>query len=148
MPDLNKCMLMGRLVRDPDLRYLPSNTAVVSLSIAINRRWKNQAGESQEETTYLDAESFGKQGEVINQYFRKGDPIFIEGRIKQDVWQDRDGNNRSKLKVVVESFEFLKGRTDRTDRPSDEPRGRGDTGGRLAGARTQADDDDDSRIPF
>ena len=146
MPNLNRVSLMGNLTREIELRFLPSNTAVASFGLAINRRWKNQAGESQEETTYLDAESFGKQGEVINQYFRKGDPIFIEGRIKQDVWQDRDGNNRSKLKVVVESFEFLKGRTDRTDRPSDEPRGRGDASAKLAGAAHQPVDDDD--IPF
>lgn len=149
MPNLNKTMLMGNLTRDPELRYLPSNTAVVSLSIAINRRWKNQAGESQEETTFLDAESFGKQGEVINQYFRKGDPIFIEGRIKQDVWQDRDGNNRSKLKVVVESFEFLKGKADRDSAPSPSRREDDRRPARSAGTR-QAEDmgQDDDDIPF
>lgn len=127
MPNLNRVMLMGNLTRDPELRYLPSNTAVVSLGLAINRRWRNQQGESQEETTFVDCESFGRQAEVINQYLRKGRPIFIEGRLKLDQWQDRDGNNRSKLKVIVERFEFIDSRPD----------GDGDGGGGGGGGGQQ-----------
>lgn len=112
MPNLNKVMLMGNLTRDPELRYLPSNMAVVNIGLAINRRWKNQQGESQEDTTFVDCEAFGRTAEVINQYLRKGRPIYVEGRLKLDQWQDRDGNNRSKLKVVVESFEFIDSRSD------------------------------------
>lgn len=110
MANFNKVLLMGNLTRDPELRYLPSNTAVVSLGLAVNRQWRNQQGEQQEETTFIDCESFGRQAEVINQYLRKGRPIFIEGRLKLDQWQDREGNNRSKLKVVVESFQFVDSR--------------------------------------
>jgi single-strand DNA-binding protein len=110
MPNLNKVMLMGNLTRDPELRYLPSNMPVVSIGLAINRRWRNQQGEQQEETTFVDCESFGKQAEVINQYLRKGRPIFIEGRLKLDQWQDKEGHNRSRLKVVIESFEFVDSR--------------------------------------
>ena len=110
MPNLNKVMLMGNLTRDPELRYLPSNTAVVNIGLAINRRWRNQQNEQQEETTFVDCEAFGRTAEVINQYLRKGRPLFIEGRLKLDQWQDREGQNRSKMKVVVETFQFVDSR--------------------------------------
>ena len=110
MPNLNRVMLMGNLTRDPELRYTPNNTAVTSVGLAVNRRWRNQQGESQEETTFVDCEAWGRQAEVINEYMRKGKPIYIEGRLRLDQWQDRDGNNRSKLKIVVENFQFLDSR--------------------------------------
>jgi len=110
MPNLNRVMLMGNLTRDPELRYLPTNnTPVVNVGIAINRTWRNQQGEQQEETSFIDCECFGRRAEVINQYLRKGKPVYVEGRLKLDQWQDRDGNNRSKLKVVIENFEFIDG---------------------------------------
>ena len=112
MANLNRVFLMGNLTRDPELRYLPSNTAVANIGVAVNRRWRNQQGEQQEETTFVDCESFGRQAEVINQYLRKGRPIFIEGRLKLDQWQDKDGGNRSKIKVLVERFEFIDSKTD------------------------------------
>jgi single-strand DNA-binding protein len=107
MPNLNRVMLMGNLTRDPELRYLPSNMPVVALGLAINRRWKNQQGEQQEEVTFVDCEAFGRTAEVINQYLKKGRPIFIEGRLKLDQWQDKEGNKRAKMKVIVEGFEFI-----------------------------------------
>ena len=107
MPNLNRVMLMGNLTRDPELRYTPNNTAVCQIGMAINRRWKDQNGEQKEEVTFIDCEAWGRTGEVINQYLRKGRPIYLEGRLKLDQWQDKEGNNRSKLKVVVESFEFI-----------------------------------------
>ncbi|MCC7146140.1 MAG: single-stranded DNA-binding protein [Phycisphaeraceae bacterium] len=110
MPNLNKVMLMGNMTRDPELRYLPSNTAVVSFGLAITRRWRNQQGETQEETTFVDCDAFGRSAETINQYLRKGRPVFIEGRLRLDQWTDREGNNRSKLKVVVEQFQFVDSR--------------------------------------
>ena len=112
MANLNRVLLMGNLTRDPELRHLPSNTAVVRLGLAVNRRWRNQQGEQQEETTFVDCEAFGRQAEVINQYLRKGRPIFIEGRLRLDQWQDKDGNNRSKMKVIVENFQFVDSRSD------------------------------------
>lgn len=110
MPNLNRVMLMGNLTRDPELRYTPNNTAVTGIGLAVNRRWRNQQGESQEETTFVDCEAWGRQAEVINEYMRKGRPLYVEGRLRLDQWQDRDGNNRSKLKVVVETFQFLDSR--------------------------------------
>ena len=107
MPNLNRVMLMGNLTRDPELRFLPSGSAIVGFGLAINRKWKDQSGEAQEEVTFVDVEGFGKTAEVINQYLKKGRPVYIEGRLKLDQWQDKEGKNRSKLKVVIESFQFI-----------------------------------------
>jgi len=110
MPNLNKVLLMGNLCRDPELRHLPSGMAVTSLSLAVNRKWKNQQGEQHEEVTFVDLEAFGKPAETINQYLKKGSGVFIEGRLQLDQWTDKDGNKRSKMKVVVESFQFIDGK--------------------------------------
>jgi len=108
MPNLNKVMLMGNLTRDPELRYTSSNMAVANLGLAVNRRWTNrQTNQQQEETTFVDCEAWGRQAEVLNQYLRKGRPVFIEGRLKLDQWQDQQGNNRSKMRVVIENFQFI-----------------------------------------
>lgn len=110
MPNLNMVLLMGNLTRDPELRYLPSNTPVANIGIAVNRRWRNQQGEQQEEVLFVDCEAFGRTAESINQYLRKGRPIFIEGRLKLDQWTDKEGQNRSKMKVVIETFQFVDSR--------------------------------------
>lgn len=107
MPNLNKVLLMGNLTRDPELRFTSGNTAVGAISLAVNRRWKNQAGEQQEEVTFVDCEAWGKTAEVLNQYLKKGAPVFVEGRLKLDQWQDKEGQKRSRLKVVIENFQFL-----------------------------------------
>lgn len=111
MPNLNKVMLMGNLTRDPELRYTPNNTPVTKIGLAVNRRWRNQqTGEQQEETTFVDCTAFGRTAEVLNEYLQKGRPLFIEGRLRLDQWQDKDGNNRSKLEVIIENFQFIDSR--------------------------------------
>src|SRR5262245_9035760 len=111
MANLNKVMLMGNLTRDPQLKYLPNQTPVVEFGLAVNRRWKGPNGEDREETTFVDISAFGRTGEVINQYFTKGKPIFIEGRLKYDQWEDKQGGGkRSKITVVIENFQFVGGR--------------------------------------
>ena len=107
MASLNKVMVMGNLTRDPQLSYLPSQTAVVEFGLAISRRFKKQDGTQGEEVCFVDCQMFGKRAEVVNQYFKKGTPIFVEGRLKFDSWQGQDGQKRSKLRVFVENFEFL-----------------------------------------
>ena len=108
MASFNKVILMGNLTRDPQLKYLPSQTAVVEFGLACNRKFKTQAGEDKEEVTFVDCTAFGKTGELINQYFTKGKPIFIEGRLKFDQWEDKQGGGkRSKLTVVIENFQFV-----------------------------------------
>ena len=111
MASFNKVLLMGNLTRDPQLKYLPSQTAVVEFGVACNRKFRTANGEDREEVTFVDVTSFGKQAEVINQYFQKGKPIFIEGRLEYDQWEDKQGGGkRHKLTVVIESFEFVGGR--------------------------------------
>lgn len=110
MGNYNKVLLMGNITRDIEVRHLPtSNTAVAQIGLAVNRRWRDQnTNEMREEVTFIDCDAFGKTAENIAKFFSKGKPIFIEGRLKLDTWKDKtDGSNRSKLKVVVEGFEFV-----------------------------------------
>lgn len=107
MANFNKVILAGNLTRDPQLSYLPSNTPVVEFGLAINRKWKDQAGVMREDTCFVDLQAYGKQAETLNQYMNKGKPILVEGRLKFDQWQGKDGEKKSKLRVVVENFQFL-----------------------------------------
>jgi single-strand DNA-binding protein len=108
MPNLNKVMLMGNLTRDPEIKYTPKGMAIAVFGIAVNRVWSNEAGEKQEEVTFIDIEMFGRKAEVVGEYFKKGKPIYIEGRLKLDQWDDKTtGKKMSKLRVVGETFEFL-----------------------------------------
>jgi single-strand DNA-binding protein len=105
--NLNKVMLIGRLTRDPETRSLKSGTSVVSFGLAVNRSYtKQESGEKVEETCFLDLEAWGRQGETIARYMKKGRQIFIEGRLKLDTWE-KDGQKHSKVRVVVEGFQFI-----------------------------------------
>jgi single-strand DNA-binding protein len=108
----NRVILLGNITRDPQLSYLPSNTPVVEIGLAMNRKFKKQDGSQGEEVCYVDCKMFGKRAETINQYFKKGDPIHIEGRLKFESWKAQDGSNRSKLYVMIENFEFVSGKKD------------------------------------
>ncbi len=107
---VNKVFLMGNLTRDVELKYTPSNQPVATFGIAMNRRYKTKDGENREETTFVDCEAWARTAEVMSEYLSKGRPVFIEGRLKLDQWQDKDGNKRSKLRVVVENFQFVDSR--------------------------------------
>jgi len=109
MASLNRVFLMGNLTRDPVLRYTPSGTPVCEFGLAVNRRYATREGEQREEVCFVDITMWGKRGVVISEYFTKGQPIFIEGRLKYDSWESAEGR-RSKLVVVAENFEFLGGR--------------------------------------
>jgi single-strand DNA-binding protein len=108
MPNLNKVMLMGNLTRDPELRFTPKGTAVCKGALAINRTWKSEDGEKKEEVTFVDFTAWGKVAETIGQYFKKGKPIYLEGRLNLEKWEDKQtGQPRQKLAVVMESFQFI-----------------------------------------
>lgn len=107
MASLNKVLLMGNMTRDPQLSYLPSQTPVVEFGMAMSRKFKKQDGSMAEDTCFVDCQLFGKRAEVVNKYFKKGDPIFVEGRLKYDQWQAQDGTKKSKMRVFVENFEFI-----------------------------------------
>lgn len=108
MPNFNKVILAGNITRDPELRYTPKGTAVAKIGLAINRQWKDDAGQQKEEVTFVDVDAFGRQAEVISQYLKKGRPILVEGRLRLDQWDDKQtGQKKSRLGVVLESFQFL-----------------------------------------
>ncbi|MHC4483247.1 MAG: single-stranded DNA-binding protein [Planctomycetota bacterium] len=109
MANFNKVLLMGNLTRDPQLSYLPSQTAVVEFGLAVNRRWKGQDGNQREETCFVDCRAFGRQAENINKYLSKGRGVFVEGRLTFDSWTAQDGTKRSRHRVTVENFQFLPG---------------------------------------
>jgi len=104
--DLNKVILIGRLTRDPELRHTPSGTSVTSFTLVNNRNYTVN-GDKREEVSYFDCVAWGKLGEVINEYCKKGIRIAIEGRLQQQKWEDQEGKNRSKIIIVVDNFQLL-----------------------------------------
>jgi single-strand DNA-binding protein len=110
MPSYNKVLLMGNLTRDVQLKSTSGGQSVADIAIAVNRKFKTKDGQDREEVTYVDCECWGPRAEVIAKYFSKGKPIFIEGRLKLDTWEDKDGQKRSKMRVMIEDFQFVEGR--------------------------------------
>lgn len=116
---LNRVFLMGNLTRDPELRVTASNNTVAKFGLAVNRVWFDKAAnEKREEVTFVDCEAWGKTAENIGKFFGKGKPILVEGRLKLDQWEDKQGGKRSRLMVVVESFEFVGGPKDGDAKPA------------------------------
>ena len=110
MASFNKVILLGNLTRDPELRFTPKGQAVAKLGLAVNRSYKTDTGETKEEVTFIDIDAWGKQAELIGQYLKKGNPLFVEGRLRLGQWDDKNtGQKVSKLKVVMENFQFVGG---------------------------------------
>ena len=107
MNSINHVLLLGNLTRDPELRYTPSGTAVCQLGVALNRRWKDQAGEMQQETTFVDVTVWARQAETVAAYLTKGRAVAVEGRLQVDTWETEAGERRSRLKVVAQRVTFL-----------------------------------------
>ncbi len=107
MGNVNKVFLMGNLTRNIEVRSTGSGQQVANLGLAINRYFTDASGEKREDTTFVDCEAWGKTGETMAKYLTKGRPVFIEGRLKLDQWEDKEGKKQSRLRVVVESFQFV-----------------------------------------
>jgi single-strand DNA-binding protein len=108
MASFNKVLLLGNLTRDPEVRYTPKGSAVCDLGIAVNRSYTTDAGEKREEATFVDVTLWGRTAEVAGEYLKKGRPVFIEGRLQLDSWDDKQtGQKRSKLKVIGETMQLL-----------------------------------------
>ena len=104
----NKVILMGNLTRDPEVRTTPSGQSVANFSLAVNRTWKDQSGQTQDAVSYIDCVAWGKAGEIIAQYLGKGRAVLVSGRLDQRSWEDKEtGGKRSKIEVVVEDFNFV-----------------------------------------
>lgn len=113
MPSFNKVFLMGNLTRDPELKYIPSGSALCEFGLAVNRTWNAKDGSKKEEVSFFDCQAWARTAEVICEYMKKGRPIFVEGYMKQERWDDKNGGgSRSKIKVVVERFQFIGGKQD------------------------------------
>src|SRR5215467_14021315 len=111
MANLNRVLLIGNLTRDPEVRYTPKGTAVADIGIAVNRIYSGDDGEKKEETTFVDVTLWSRQAEIAGQYLKKGRPVFIEGRLQLDTWDDKQtGQKRTRLRVVGESMQLLGGR--------------------------------------
>src|ERR1700691_3001020 len=131
MAYLNKVFIIGNLTRDPELRVTPKGTPICQFGIAVNRQFKDESGATRDETTFVDIEAWGKQGELVAKYLSKGSPAMVEGRLKLDQWEDKtSGQKRSKLKVVLDNVQFFS------------TRGGGGGGGGAPAAHAPADDTD------
>jgi len=152
MASFNKVILLGNLTRDPEVRYTPKGSAVCDLGIAVNRQYTLDSGEKREEVTFVDVVLWSRLAEIAGEYLKKGRPIFIEGRLQLDTWDDKQsGQKRSKLRVIGETMQLLGGRPPaaggaaeggegskeaRSSKPAPPPK---------AGAAAEPDDDE---IPF
>lgn len=108
MANVNKVILIGNVTRDVESKALPSGSSVASLSLAVNRSYKTESGATREEVLFVDVELWGRVAEIAAQYVKKGSPLYVEGRLKMDSWEDKEtGQKRSKMKVVGEAIQLL-----------------------------------------
>ncbi|MCI0336756.1 MAG: single-stranded DNA-binding protein [Acidobacteria bacterium] len=137
MASFNKITIVGYLGRDPEIRYTPQGTAVCNFTIATTEKRKNRDGVMEDVTTWFRVAAFGKQDETINQYLNKGSQLYLEGRLRQETYTDRDGAQRQSLEVTLSDFHFI-GTSDKSGQPAGKQQGDKD-------APAPADDQD---IPF
>lgn len=152
MASFNKVILLGNLTRDPEIRYTPKGSAVCDLGLAVNRQYTLENGEKREEVTYVDVVLWARLAEIAGEYLKKGRPVFIEGRLQLDTWDDKQsGQKRSKLRVIGETMQLL------GSRPSSTEGGDNDRAPRAAGRATApppktaeagAAEPDEDEIPF
>lgn len=141
MANLNRVTLIGNLTRDVELKYTGKGTAIADLSIAINRKWKDDSGQQKEETTFVDLTAFGKTAELAGQYLAKGSSCYFEGRLNLETWEDKTTQQkRTKMKVIIENMQFLGGKKESGNTPQ--------SAAKSGKAPQSAADDDDDSIPF
>ncbi len=114
MASLNKVLLIGNLTRDPDVRMMSNGRPVCNFGLALNRSYKDAEGNRKDETTFIDVECFGPRAEAVGRFFTKGRAIFVEGRLKLDQWESKEGEKRSAIRVVLDNFEFVDSKQDVT----------------------------------
>jgi len=150
MASFNKVILLGNLTRDPEVRYTPKGSAVCDLGVAVNRQYTLDSGEKREEVTFVDVVLWSRLAEIAGEYLKKGRPVFIEGRLQLDTWDDKQsGQKRSKLRVIGETMQLLGGRPPGAGGPgegSEERASRGKTAPPPKPAAAGEPDDDE--IPF
>src|SRR6187401_2897383 len=146
---LNKCMIIGNLGRDPEMRYTPSGQAVTQFTVAVNRNYKDQQGERVEETEWFRVVAWGQQAEFAAEYLRKGAKVFVEGRIQTRQWEGQDGQKRYTTELVANTIQNLERRAredgDGGSQLPPEPRQRPQSGGQKPSEQPEPDYDD---LPF
>jgi single-strand DNA-binding protein len=146
MAYLNKVFLIGNLTRDPELRVTPKGTSICQFGLAVNRQFKDESGATRDETTFVDIEAWGKQGELVSKYLTKGSPAMVEGRLKFDQWDDKaSGQKRSKLKIVLENVQFL---SSRGGAPGASAAGPSDESDMAPSSKPSFKDQPDEDVPF
>ncbi len=108
----SKAIIVGNITRDPELRSTPSGAQVCGFSVAVNRTYKDNSGANQESVSFIDCSAWGRAGEIIAQYAKKGSGILVSGRLEQRSWEDKEGQKRSRVEIVVEDFNFVGGNGD------------------------------------
>ena len=121
MPNYNKAIIIGHLTRDIELRSISGGTQVGKFTLAVNDSYTSKAGEKKESVAFIDCQAWGKTAENIAKYVGKGSALMVEGKIKQDTWEDKDGNKRSKLYVHVDTFTFIGDRKATDSAPATNP---------------------------
>lgn len=145
----NKIIIVGNLTRDVDLKYLPSGSALSTIGLASNRKYKKQDGSQAEEVCFVDVKLFGRTAEVANQYLKKGSQVLIEGRLSLETWSDQNGSKRSKHTVIAESMQML-GKTDSSSSPTTgyNEYSNASEGSSVASSKIPEIDIDEDEIPF
>jgi len=148
MASLNKVMLIGNLTRDPEIKYTPKGTAIADIGLAVNRNYTTESGEKREEVTFIDVTLWGRVAEIVGEYCKKGRPLFVEGRLQLDTWDDKQtGQKRSKLKVVGDNIQLLGGREGGGGAPGGGGPGPGGGGGEYGEGRPAAPNRPPGRQP-
>ena len=148
MASFNKVMLLGNLTRDPEVKYTPKGSAVADIGLAVNRTYTTDGGEKREETTFVDVTMWGRQAEIAGEYLKKGRPLFVEGRLQLDTWDDKQtGQKRSKMRVVCENFQMLGSRDGGGEGGGGGGRSSGG-GSRPAKSAPASEEPSDDDIPF
>ncbi len=152
MANFNRVILLGNVTRDPEVRYTPKGSAVTEVGMAVNRQYSLENGEKREETTFVDVTLWGRTAEVAGEYLKKGRPVFIEGRLQLDTWEDKQsGQKRSKLRVVGETMQLLGSRggdSGGDSRSSAAGSGSGSAGGSVRSQPAAQQDEPEDDIPF
>ena len=138
MASYNKVIMIGRLTRDPEAKIVSGDNAVCKWSMAVNEKFRTKSGEERENVCFVDCVAWRRAGEIVAQYVHKGEPLFIDGKMRQDVWEDKDGNKRSKLYVEVDRVQLLGGKSDAAQAPAAAPQS----------APLTSSDDPDDKMPF
>ena len=145
MPNLNKVILIGHLTRDPETKAV-SETSVTNFGIATNHKWKSKSGEQKEEVYFGECQAWGTRGETIARYVKKGDALYVEGRLRLEQWDGKDGTKQSRTRIEVEDFQFLGGKRD--GEPEQRPAARTTSKPATRQATGASQPIDDDSIPF